>query len=440
VNWDGTMDRVTGFLKRYWLFAVTAIALLVFALQFIKPAPPSKIVFASGGEGGAYHAYAERYKLLFESVGVEVEVINTAGSIENIRLLLEEEADLALLQGGTSRGADADALISLGGLFEEPLWVFVRVDLAAGSFGDLRPYRLAIGADGSGTRMLVRQIQREFGGEWPEETKLPLSGSEAASALLAGDVDAAAFSASVEAPYIKELLSYPRIALLPFENASGIARRNAAVSPVTLLRGVVDVGKDIPAQDIQLIAPVAQLAARKDLHPAIQSLALEAAESIHTPRTLLAPAGTFPDGELTDLPLSKEARRFHKRGPSALRRWFPFGVANFLDRAWVLMIPLITLAIPLIRAAPPLYRWRIRRRIYIWYEDLRLLEERGREAGTKGDRDDVLHELDMLQQEIGKVEVPLSYNDEVFHLRGHVEFVRQLVDALDGESRPKLQV
>lgn len=434
------MGQIIDFFKKYWLVALAAFGLMIFALQFIKPAPPSKIVFASGGEGGAYKAYAERYKLLFASVGVEVEVLTTKGSLENLELLLNGDADIALLQGGTaSNGSTAD-LVSLGGLFKEPLWVFVREDVGAETFGDLRDVRFAIGADGSGTRMLVRQMQNEFGGDWTESARLPLSGTAAEKALLAGEVDAAAFSASVDAPYIKELLSYPRIKLMPFENAPGIARRNAALAPTTLLQGVVDVGANIPSEDIQLIAPVAQLAARKNLHPAIQALALEAADNIHSARTLLSPAGTFPQADLTDLPLSKEARRYYKRGPSTLRRWFPFSVANFLDRAWVLMIPLITLAIPLIRAAPPLYRWRIRRRIYVWYADLHDLEERGREAESKAERDDVLHDLDMLQTEIGKVEVPLSYNDEVYHLRSHVEFVRQLIGAIDGGERPSVQV
>ena len=426
------LGKITNFLKTYWLIVVAAIALMVFALQFIKPAPPKTIIFASGGQGGAYHAYAERYKVLFESVGVEVEVLSTAGSIENLHLLLEGEVDIALLQGGTAQEDDGNELISLGGLFYEPLWVFVRSDLEAATFGDLRGMSFAIGAEGSGTRMLVMQIQKEFGGSWPDTSRQPLNGREAADALLNGDVDAAAFSASVEAPYIQQLLSSQQVSLMEFKNAPGIARRNAALAPLTLLQGVVDVGDNIPDHNIQLLAPVAQLAAGKDLHPAIQSLALEAAENIHSERSLLAPAGAFPVADLTDLPLSKEARRYYKRGPSALRRWFPFGVANFLDRAWVLMIPLITLLIPLVRAAPPLYRWRIRRRIYVWYEDLRVLEERGREASSKADRDEVLHDLSMLQSEIGKVQVPLSYNDEVYHLRSHVEFVRQLIEAIDG--------
>lgn len=428
------------FLKRYWVFVLIALAVMVFALQFIKPAPPSKIVFASGGEGGGYHAYAERYKALFEEVGVEVDVLTTAGSIENLELLLSGEADIALLQGGTARADDAEKLISLGGLFHEPLWVFARADLGTESFGDLRNHRIAIGAEGSGTRMLALQVQTEYGGNWPAETRLPMSGNAAAKALLSGDVDAAMFSASVGASYIRDLLSYPRIQLMSFENAPGIARRNAAVAPVTLLQGVVDVGKNFPSEDVRLISPIAQLAAGRDLHPAIQSLALETAEAIHSERTLLAPAGTFPVGELTDLPLSKEARRYYKRGPSTLRRWFSFGVANFLDRAWVLMIPLITLAIPLMRAAPPLYRWRIRRRIYVWYADLRELEQRGRDADSQSERLSIKAELDELQNEIGKVEVPLSYNDEVYHLRGHVEFVRQLIDAIDSGDRPSVLV
>lgn len=104
------------------------------------------------------------------------------------------------------------------------------------------------------------------------------------------------------------------------------------------------------------------------------------------------------------------------------------------------MIPLITLAIPLMRAAPPLYRWRIRRRIYVWYADLHELEERGREVQSREEREEVLHRLDSLQTEIGKVEVPLSYNDEVYQLRSHVEFVRQLIGTIDGGERPSLQV
>jgi hypothetical protein len=217
---------------------------------------------------------------------------------------------------------------------------------------------------------------------------------------------------------------------LSFERAPALARRTRALDPVTLYRGIIDLESDDPGNDVPLIASVAQLAIREDLHPAIQSLLLEASEDIHSGNSAFADAGAFPAPELVDMPLSNEADRYWKNGPSFLRNYFSFQVANFLERAWVFLIPLITLLIPLIRVAPPIYRWRVRRKIYVWYSDLRDLELRGREAGSDAERDTVLHDLSDLQREVGELEVPLSYTEEVYHLRSHIAFVRNLVKGL----------
>ena len=199
---------------------------------------------------------------------------------------------------------------------------------------------------------------------------------------------------------------------------------------MTLYRGILDLERDVPSADIPLIASVAQLAVNKDLHPAIQSLLLEASEDIHSGNSAFAPAGAFPDKSLIDMPLSGEAERYWKNGPSFLRNYFSFHLANFLERAWVFLIPLITLMIPLVRVAPPIYRWQVRRKIYIWYKDLRELEARGRAATTNDERDQVLGEVSELQKEVGELDVPLSYTEEVYHLRSHIAFVRNLVQGL----------
>ena len=332
------------------------------------------------------------------------------------------------MQGGLSTVSDEEELRSIGGLFPEPFWVFVRNDVPADTLGDLHDARMAVGGAGSGTRMLALELEADYGGEWDETSRLPLSGNAAADALLSGSLDAAAFSASVEASYVDRLLNSPDVVrLLPFDRAPALARRHEALSDIVLLRGVVDIGKNLPATDIPLVAPVAQLVVRKDLHPAIEALLIDAATAIHSQGTLLAPAGEYPDPDLIDLPISEQARRYYKDGPSFLRRYFSFDVANFLDRAWVLAIPLLTLLFPLVRVAPPIYRWRVRRKIYVWYEDLRALEERGRSTDNKAERDKVQEELETLQAEIGAVEVPLSYTDDLYRLRSHVEFVKQLV-------------
>jgi TRAP transporter TAXI family solute receptor len=422
------MSGLRDFLKVYWPLVVVAFAGVLLALVLMDPAPPKTIRFAAGSPGGAYHAFAERYQRLLAEEGVEVVLVETQGSIDNLRLLDDSEVDVGLVQGGLSTVSDEEELRSIGGLFPEPFWVFVRNDVPADTLGDLHSVRMAVGGDGSGTRMLALELEADYGGEWDELSRLPLSGNAAADALLAGNVDAVAFSASVEASYVDRLLNSPDVVrLLAFDRAPALARRHEALSDIVLLRGVVDIGKNLPATDIPLVAPVAQLVVRKDLHPAIEALLIDAATAIHSQGTLLAPAGEYPDPDLIDLPISEQARRYYKDGPSFLRRYFSFDVANFLDRAWVLAIPLLTLLFPLVRVAPPIYRWRVRRKIYVWYEDLRALEERGRSTDNQTERDKVQEELETLQAEIGAVEVPLSYTDDLYRLRSHVEFVKQLV-------------
>ena len=422
------------FIKAYWLFVAIGLMGLLIASRFIEPAPPKELKFAAGAEGGAYFAYASRYERLLAEQGVDVTIISTAGSVENLRLVQEGDADIGLIQGGVASSERDDALRSAGAMFLEPAWVFVRTELGATDFGDLRGARVAIGQNGSGTRALGLSLQAEWDGNWAASSQLEISGTRASAALLAGEIDAALFVASIDAPYLQQLLQHPGLTILPFQRADALARRSPALAPTILLRGVLDIGDDIPARDIPLIAPAAQLVFNEQTHPAIQSLLLEAASSIHSDGSLLAPAGTFPEIKLTDLPTTREVRRFYERGTSTLRRWFSFGTANFLERSWVLLIPLVTLMIPLVRVAPPIYRWQVRRRIYVWYSDLRELETRGRQAATIEERRAVMAELNKLQEDAGAIDVPLSYTDDLYRLRGHIDFVDHLLKDLEADA------
>jgi len=423
------------FLKAYWPFIAIGLAGLLLAMRFIEPSPPRSITFAVGSSAGAYHAYAERYQRILAAEGIEVTILETAGSVTNLRMIRDGDADIGLVQGGIANAETDPGLRALGGLFPEPAWVFVRADYDALDFGDLRSARMAIGAPGSGTRALGLQMQAEWRGPWPPSSQIELSGDKATNALINGEVDAAFFVAAIEAPYVQKLLRDQRFKLLPFPRAPALARRAPALAPKVLLRGVLDIGQNLPAQDIPLIAPVAQIIVAENTHPAIESVLLDAAHIIHSEGSLLSRAGTFPDAKLTDLPLSREARRYYRNGPSALRRWFSFGWANFFERSWVLLIPLITLMIPLARVAPPIYRWQVRRKIYVWYSDLRALEVKGRSAANRAERNKIIAKLHTLQVDAGKIEVPLSYTDDFYRLRSHIEFVENLLQSLKADEK-----
>eukprot|EP00903_Cladosiphon_okamuranus_P002963 g2961.t1 len=412
-------------LKVYGPLAAVILILLVVTMRFIAPPPPMELRFASGGADGQYYALAQRYADALADHGITVEILETAGTVENYGLLQSGDADVALLQGGIAGDLESDAVLSLGGVMAEPYWIFVRQDSAATDFGDLDAQIIAAGPVGSGTRAMTERLQREWGGTWSALD--PRSGGNAASALISGDVDAAVFTAAVDASYVQTLLRNENIRLIGVRRANGLAMRDAALAPVTLFEGVVDMDRNIPGGDTSLIAAIAQLGVRQDLHPALQAVLLEAAEPIHDVGTMITSGGTFPDATQTDLELSSEARRFYRKGPTFLRRYFSFGWANFLERAWVFLIPLITLLIPLVQMAPPVYRWRIRRKIYVWYNDLHDLERRGFDAPDDGERQKVLAEIQALQHEVGRVEVPVSYNDELYHLRNHINFVEALI-------------
>ena len=415
-------------LKVYGPLAAVILILLIITMRFVAPPPPMELRFAAGGQDGRYYALAQQYADALAVHGVEVEVLETAGTVENYKLLNADEADVALLQGGLADAASQENLRSLGGMFAEPFWIFSRSDQFSGlisDFGDLERARIAGGGVGSGTRAMTERLQSEWGGTWLEI--VPLSGNAAADALIAGDVEAAVFTASVETSYVQRLLKTPEIRLIGTRRAKGLSMRDDALAPLVLFDGVVDMDRDIPAGDVELISAIAQLGVDEDLHPALQSVLLEAAETIHSGGSILTRANTFPDETRTDLPLSEEARRFYRNGPTFLRRYFSFGWANFLERAWVFLIPLAALLIPLVQMAPPVYRWRIRRKIYVGYKARHELARRGYDGADDAIRQQVLTDIQSLQHEVGQVEVPVSYNDELYHLRSHINFVEALI-------------
>ncbi|MAP95846.1 MAG: TRAP transporter substrate-binding protein [Ponticaulis sp.] len=417
----------------YILSVIAVVALSLILFRIVAPPPPKSIKLASGTAGGAYALTAEKYAEIFEDKGMTLNIISSTGSGDNLDLLRSGEVDAAIIQGGIAETTDGEDLRALGAIFYEPLWVFFRneTDVISSGLEDLRGFdnlRIAAGSETSGTRKLAVEMLDQNG---VDAELLDLSGPAGADALRNDEIDVLVAVSAPTAPYITELLAEPGISVLSFERALAYERRTPYLKRVIFPEGGLDLEANLPSVAVELIAPVAELIVDKDLHPAVQALLIEAMVEVHRGGTLLSEPGVFPTPDRVDIPLAGEAERYYERGPSFLRRYFPFSVANFLERAWVLVIPLVTLLFPLIKAAPPLYRWRTRRKIYVWYKDLRQLEERGRAASTDDERHDVIRDLRALQAEVGRVEVPESYTDELYRLRSHVLFVSQLMMRLD---------
>ncbi|MEM1178296.1 MAG: TAXI family TRAP transporter solute-binding subunit [Acidobacteriota bacterium] len=422
-------------LLRVWgPIVLLGIAAFAYTFSKLEPPAPRELTLAAGGPNGAYFAFAHRYADYLAAHDFELKVLETGGSLDNLTRLESGEADLALLQGGVSPGAALDGQIeSLGSLFFEPLWVFHRSDLEVERLTDLVGRRLAIGGDGSGTRVLASQLLEDNDVSPTTSEWLELGGAEAATALESGAIDAAFFVASASASYIGQLLAADGVEVLSLRRSRAYRVRYPFLSPVVLGEGVVDLDANLPARDIQMVAAATTLVAEKELHHALVPMLIDALESVHGGSDLFTEAGSFPSSRHVDVPLKSEAAHYLENGPSFLYRFLPYRTAAAVDRMKILILPFIPLLLVMFKLAPPLYRWRIRSRIYRWYEDLRELDHLLLKEPTPEQARSALERMEVLEKEITEVTVPLSYMDEFYSLRLHVELIeRKLDDILAG--------
>jgi TRAP transporter TAXI family solute receptor len=420
-RFSSTLPAILG---SWGLLAVVATAGFAVAYQYVGAPPPTRVRMATGSPDGAYYRFAQEYRRILAEDGITLEIVPTAGSIENLSRLASGDVSLALVQGGCASEADSEALWSLGGLFTEPVWAFTRAGLAVERLSDLKGTRVAVGEPGSGTEALALQMLAINGVTPATATFVRKGPAESVRALLSGTVDAALFVASPDAAFVRRLLTAPEAALLELDRTEAYGRRFGYLTSVTLHEGVIDLERDIPRQDTRLVATVAHLAARQDLNVSLIPAVLNAVARVHRHEGLLDADRGFPSAEAEDLPMNQDAARYIRNGPSLLYRWLPYRTAVLLDRLKVLALPLVALLLPLIRVGPPLYQWRIRSRIYRWYAAVRAIDLGLLDDGP-ADRRQLLHQLTELERDVASVSVPLAYTGELYHLRLHIELLRK---------------
>jgi TRAP-type uncharacterized transport system substrate-binding protein len=446
-------------------FVILTLALLLLAYWVLDPTPPRRVVLATGAPQGAYAQFGKRYADLLKAYDIRVELRNTEGAAENLKLLRDPSSgvDVAFVQGGADEREhtrhddsedDDDGLRSLGSMFFEPVWLFYREESAqkllasprsrstapttprggtAPAWGgpvltnlsQLAGWRVNIGPPGSGVPNLMARILQANRIDAGTLTLLRESQTPAVVALLEGRSDALVFASAPESLMVQMLLQTPGIRLFDFAQSEAYARRFAFMSPVTLPRGVVDLARDWPSQDVHLVAPTATLVARAKLHPALEQLLVQAAQTVHGEAGWFQHKGEFPNARDGERPLAREAQRFYRDGQPLLQHYLPFWLANLIDRMWVALVSIIAVLIPLSRVVPPLYQFRIRSRVFRWYGQLRRVEE------AQGQRppEELLKELDAIESHVEHVSVPLSYADELYALRSHISMVRQRLTA-----------
>ena len=415
------------------IILISALAIAA-TLHFVRPAPPRSLTMAGGPENSNFRTVADKYREILARNDVDLKIVPSFGSANNLDLLVENKVDIALVQSGVTRASGTDDLVSLGTMFRQPVFIFYRSEQPIPLMSGLEGMRIAIGVEGSGTRFLAIALLKGNGIEPGDTTQfLALEGQAARAALMAGEVDAIFLSGdSASIKTVRELLHTDGIRLFDFVQGEAYERRFRYLNRLQLPPGAFDLGQNLPDRAITMMAPTVELLAHSDIHPALSDLLNEAAHEVHNRPSLMQNPGEFPHAIEHDYPMSSASTRYFESGKGFAYRYLPFWLASLFNRAAVILVPLLVVLIPGLRFAPLLYGWRIRRRIYKRYGELMALERVALEPMTPEQRTALLERLAKIETAIISVKIPGAFADQIYVLRRHVQFVRR---SLTGEPQ-----
>jgi TRAP transporter TAXI family solute receptor len=432
------LDNIQG--RIFWVALALTMSLMGWLLlRHFSPSPPRSIAMTTGAPDGAYHLFATKYQTILAESGVHLELMPSSGSIENLDRIKDGKAAVGLVQGGLGvltldpRKDEPDTnLRSLATVGFEPVWIFSRkIDLSLG-LNNLAGQRVGIGLPNSGTEKVAKELLRVFG--LTDTNGLPLqgiqmfpeSGVSAAGRLQRGELDAVIFVAAPQAAAVSMLMNDPSIELASLRLVDGLTRRLPHFQSVVLKQGSVNPQRNFPAQDIVLIATLANLVVRDDIHPALAYLLLEAAHKTHNHPSLLSRPNDFPSPIGVDFPLADDADRYFKNGRPFLQRYLPFWLANFVQRLLLVLIPLLAILLPLLKLLPAVLAWKHEQAILQHYGELVSIEQTLQAAHDNGiPLSEALLLLDTLEQKVSSANFPTDVRDRAYVLRQHIQWVRE---------------
>ena len=405
------------------------VVMLFVTLWVLVPPPPRSIELATGFPTGLYQKFGERLQSELAEQGVSMKLRTTGGTGDNLALLSDQHSgvDFAMVQGGVADLSKYPNLVSIAGVFYEPVWIWYRESSFKNEGGrlsllsQLKGKRISIGNDGSGTLTLASQLLKASGlsmNDFQAERLKPL---DALEKFKKNELDAVFIVSAVEAPILKNFYETPGIRLMSFEQADAYVHLFPFLSKVTVPRGVVSIEYDLPRQDIQVLAATATLVGKEDVSPALVTLLLGDTYDILKTYSYLQKAGEFPSGTGLDFPLHVDAEIYLKDGPSFLHRHLPFWTAVWIGRFAKIVIPLLVILIPLFTYIPAAKNFFLRLKLSRVYEELKVIEKNASvpELKEKNYRD-----LVDIERRVGNIRVSMLDAKELYDLKGHVGEVR----------------
>lgn len=411
---------------RAWIaIAGLSICLLV-ALIYLRLTPPDSLSLAAGPQTGGYHQVAVQYRDILARDDIALQIIETAGSAENAELIASGQVDAALLQGGIR--VDNATVEAIASIFYEPMIFLTRrgADLAENPTR-WDGLRINIGHPQSGTAIAFADFERAVGMDPDRNTRTALGYDDAIAGLVAGEVDIAVFVAPFDAPYLKTAFENPTLGVLRVAHTEAISRRLEYAATVTVPTGAVSLDLVVPTRPVKLLALDARLAIDGAMHPALVNRLNMAALELHGGRGIVTDQGTFPTVEGTEMPVNNAARQLILNGPSIWHDWLPYWMASQVHRMILLLLPILFIFAPALRAAPSVYAYVMGWRVWQHYPEIKTIEESLSDALDDPALVDLDNRLVELDERLSALRVPAAYRNAAYHARMHIGLVRNRI-------------
>ena len=408
--------------------AIAALALVIgvtwMVLEYLVPSPPLRVTIATGRKGTTFDYFGERYRTRFARAGVQLNARETAGALENLRLLRDRNSDvqIAFTTGGISNSTQAPELRSMGLISNVPFWIFYSSSQSIDNLTQLKGKRIAVGPEGSGARYDADRILSRAKIDATTATLLPLAGDSAVEALKDGKVDAALLVGGSIAPSVERLLNNPNVLLLNFSSADAFTRVFPDLVRLVLPKGVVQLDPPIPPDDTTLVGTTAKVLIRDDLHPAIIQLLAQTLKEEHSGAGLFQRSGEFPAINDPEYDVPSVAVEYYRNGPSLLAKYLPLWTTTYVQRTIAFLVAALAVVFPAFGFAPRLYEWHVRQRFRQFYQRLRAVELAFQGKLTAAKAEALRAELDDIERSISTV--PLRHSDLYFILRYHLDRTR----------------
>jgi len=430
--------RTTTFWKPL-VVAVSSVAMvlgvLYIAYRWVDPLPPRHLTIAAGPVESGYDHFARQYARMLARDGVELEVRNSTGAVEDLKLLRDAGSGVqaALTTFGVTEPSDADIFYSLGGIFDSPIFIFYRNAEPITQFAQLRGKRLSIGKPGTALRSLVLQVLKAIDVFGSYINLLDLDNADAIDALIASKIDLAIVTSELDGRLLQSALANPSIKLMNIVQAEAIAKAVPGLKRLVLWRGLVSLSRDIPNTDIDLLALRNRVLVRKDLHPALQYLLLEAMREVHSAPGPFSRLGEFPAEQPNDLPLAPTARAFYRSGPTVWQRYMSFWLASLLNRIVFFVIPFVAMLIPVIGVAPRFYRWLYVRGIDRAHRALGKLERRLAQSTDRSRLGEYRARIAQIDSAVRLLKIPRAFQADLQRLRIHLRMVQDEISRMEAD-------